>query len=203
MILAFRHRLRVAEVCDLRWEQIDFTGQLCTASHFVSERGAPLSAPGFSRMVERPGLAAKLGIKVMLICSAMPVGMCWPTLDTTRGHCGPMSGIGISRTQSALLHSRRIGSRDFDGISQWDPNRSGGHSNTSDANRIRMATQSLGIPVGCAKQSALQIWGNFRHSSRRRDKSVRQQQLERLSHRRRQLQICKTWQRSKEILKSH
>jgi hypothetical protein len=176
-------------------------GNSARPSHFVSERGAPLSAPGFSRMVERPGLAAKL--RSMLICSAMPVGMCWPTLDTTRGHCGPMSAIGISRTQSALLHSRRIGSRDFDGISQWDPNRSGGHSNTSDANRIRMATQSLGIPVGCAKQSALQIWGNFRHSSRRKDKSVRQQQLERLSHRRRQLQICKTWQRSKEILKSH
>jgi hypothetical protein len=34
--------------------------------HFVfgSERGAPLSAPGFSRMVERAGRAAKLGIKV-------------------------------------------------------------------------------------------------------------------------------------------
>ena len=31
---------------------------------FVSERGAPLSAPGFSRMVERAGQEAKLGIKV-------------------------------------------------------------------------------------------------------------------------------------------
>jgi integrase len=31
---------------------------------FTSERGAPLSAPGFSRMVERAGRAAKLGIKV-------------------------------------------------------------------------------------------------------------------------------------------
>jgi len=30
---------------------------------FVSERGAPLSAPGFSRMVERAAGAAKLGIK--------------------------------------------------------------------------------------------------------------------------------------------
>jgi integrase len=30
---------------------------------FVSERGAPLSAPGFSRMVERTAVAAKLGIK--------------------------------------------------------------------------------------------------------------------------------------------
>jgi type 1 fimbriae regulatory protein FimB/type 1 fimbriae regulatory protein FimE len=31
---------------------------------FVSERGAPLSAPGFSRMVERAGRSANLGIKV-------------------------------------------------------------------------------------------------------------------------------------------
>jgi integrase len=31
---------------------------------FVSERGAPLTAPGFSRMVERAGRSAKLGIKV-------------------------------------------------------------------------------------------------------------------------------------------
>jgi hypothetical protein len=30
---------------------------------FVSERGAPISPPGFSRMVERAALTAKLGIK--------------------------------------------------------------------------------------------------------------------------------------------
>jgi integrase len=30
---------------------------------FVSERGAPLSAPGFSRMIERAATTAKLGIK--------------------------------------------------------------------------------------------------------------------------------------------
>ena len=30
---------------------------------FVSERGAPLSAPGFSRMIERAATAADLGIK--------------------------------------------------------------------------------------------------------------------------------------------
>jgi integrase len=96
MLLAFRHGLRAAEVCDLRWEQIDFaaatlhvrrikngtpathplTGREMRALRrhqresarsafvFVSERGAPLSAPGFSRMVERAGRGAKLGIKV-------------------------------------------------------------------------------------------------------------------------------------------
>jgi type 1 fimbriae regulatory protein FimB/type 1 fimbriae regulatory protein FimE len=30
---------------------------------FVSERGAPLTSPGFSRMIERAAVAAKLGIK--------------------------------------------------------------------------------------------------------------------------------------------
>jgi type 1 fimbriae regulatory protein FimB/type 1 fimbriae regulatory protein FimE len=96
VLLAFRHGLRAAEVCDLRWEQIDFatatlhvrrikhgtpathplTGREMRALRrhqresgrsafvFVGERGAPLSAPGFSRMVERAGRSAKLGIKV-------------------------------------------------------------------------------------------------------------------------------------------
>jgi integrase len=96
VLLAFRHGLRAAEVCDLRWEQIDFatatlhvrrikngtpathplTGREMRALRkhqrdsarsafvFVSERGAPLTAPGFSRMVERAGRSAKLGIKV-------------------------------------------------------------------------------------------------------------------------------------------
>src|SRR5437588_9622749 len=91
VLLAFRHGLRAAEVCDLRWEQIDFSSATLhvrrikhgtPATHpltgremrslrkhqraspgapgafvFVSERGAPLSAPGFSRMVERAGRA--------------------------------------------------------------------------------------------------------------------------------------------------
>jgi integrase len=96
ILLAFRHGLRASEVCDLRWEQVDFkaatlhvrrtkggtpathplTGRELRALRrhqrpapggafvFVSERGAPLSAPGFSRMVERAGLTANLGIKV-------------------------------------------------------------------------------------------------------------------------------------------
>ena len=95
VLLAFRHGLRAAEVCDLRWEQVDFkTASLhvrrlkngVPSTHpltdrelralrrhqrvsekspfvFVSERGAPLSAPGFSRMVERAAVSAKLGIK--------------------------------------------------------------------------------------------------------------------------------------------
>jgi type 1 fimbriae regulatory protein FimB/type 1 fimbriae regulatory protein FimE len=95
VLLAFRHGLRAAEVCDLRWEQIDFkaaslhvrrlkngipsthplSGRELRALRrhqresakspfiFVSERGAPLSPPGFSRMVERAAVSAKLEIK--------------------------------------------------------------------------------------------------------------------------------------------
>jgi integrase len=95
ILLAFRHGLRAAEICDLRWEQVDFktatlhvrrvksgtpathplTGREMRALRrhqresakspfvFVSERGAPLTAPGFSRMVERAAVAADLGIK--------------------------------------------------------------------------------------------------------------------------------------------
>jgi integrase len=95
VLLAFRHGLRAAEVCDLRWEQVDFktaslhvrrlkngtpsthplTGRELRALRrhqrettkspfvFLSERGAPLSAPGFSRLVERAAVAAKLEIK--------------------------------------------------------------------------------------------------------------------------------------------
>ncbi len=95
ILLTFSHGLRAAEVCDLRWEQLDFktatlhvrrvkngtpathplTGREMRALRkhrreserspfvFVSERGAPLTAPGFSRMVERTAVAADLGIK--------------------------------------------------------------------------------------------------------------------------------------------
>ncbi len=95
ILLTFRHGLRAAEVCDLRWEQVDFktanlhvrrvkngtpathplTGREMRALRkhqreserspfvFVSERSAPLTAPGFSRMVERTAVAADLGIK--------------------------------------------------------------------------------------------------------------------------------------------
>jgi integrase len=95
VLLAFRHGLRAGEICDLRWEQVDFktaslhvrrlkngtpsthplTGRELRALRrhqresakspfiFVSERGAPLSAPGFSRLVERAAVAARLEIK--------------------------------------------------------------------------------------------------------------------------------------------
>jgi integrase len=54
------HPLTGRELRALRKHQRDSKGSPFV---FVSERGAPLSAPGFSRMVERAGVIAALGIK--------------------------------------------------------------------------------------------------------------------------------------------
>jgi integrase len=91
VLVAFRHGLRAAEACDLRWDQIDFAQALLhvrrvkngtPSTHpiqgdelralrrldrrspfvFVSERGSPLTPVGFARMVERAGRG--LSIKV-------------------------------------------------------------------------------------------------------------------------------------------
>jgi integrase len=132
VLLAFRHGLRAAEVCDLRWEQIDFatatlhvrrikhgtpathplTGKEMRALRkhqresghaafvFVSERGAPLSAPGFSRMVERAGRAAKLGIKVHAHMLRHACGYALANAGH-RERCKPTWAIAISRIQRA------------------------------------------------------------------------------------------------------
>jgi integrase len=96
ILVAYRHGLRVSELVDLRWDQVDFrTAALhvrrvkkgTPSTHpilgdelralrrlqreqepkspfvFVSERGAPFTTAGFSRVVERAGVEAKLGFK--------------------------------------------------------------------------------------------------------------------------------------------
>jgi len=97
ILVAYRHGLRVAELVDLPWDQVDFrtanlhvrrVKQGTPSTHpilgdelralrrlkreqepkspfiFTSERGAPFTAAGFARMVERAGVQAKLGFKV-------------------------------------------------------------------------------------------------------------------------------------------
>jgi type 1 fimbriae regulatory protein FimB/type 1 fimbriae regulatory protein FimE len=54
------HPLTGRELRELRRHQRESSGSPFV---FVSERGAPLTAPGFSRMIERAALAANLGIK--------------------------------------------------------------------------------------------------------------------------------------------
>jgi integrase len=96
ILVAYRHGLRVSELVDLRWDQIEFTSATMhvrrvkkgtPSTHpilgdelralrrlqreqeprspfvFVSERGAPFTTAGFSRVVERAGAEAKLGFK--------------------------------------------------------------------------------------------------------------------------------------------
>src|SRR5215472_10814433 len=93
ILVAYRHGLRVAELVDLRWDQVDLgrnaalhvrrVKQGLPSVHplqgdemralrslkrqssfvFVSERNAPFTTSGFARMVERAGIAAKLGFK--------------------------------------------------------------------------------------------------------------------------------------------
>jgi len=75
---------------------------------FVSERGAPLSAPGFSRMVERAGRSAKLGSSA---CSHAP-----PCLRLCPSECGARyaRAAGVSRSRKHpehdALHSAGAGS---------------------------------------------------------------------------------------------
>ncbi len=75
---------------------------------FVSERGAPLSAPGFSRMVERTGRSAKLGIKVHAHMLRHACGQA-----TTLARYRRTWAIAISRTPRATPRWRRIASRGF------------------------------------------------------------------------------------------
>ena len=49
---------------------------------FVSERGAPLTAPGFSRMVERAAIAADLGIKAHVLRHACGYKLANDGIDT-------------------------------------------------------------------------------------------------------------------------
>jgi type 1 fimbriae regulatory protein FimB/type 1 fimbriae regulatory protein FimE len=96
ILVAYRHGLRVSELVDLQWSQIDFNSgnmhvrrvkQGLPSTHpilgdelralrrlqreqnpaspfvFTSERGAPFGTEGFSRLVERAGVAAKLSLK--------------------------------------------------------------------------------------------------------------------------------------------
>ena len=146
ILLAFRHGLRAAEVCDLRWEQVDFkaatlhvrrTKNGTPATHpltgrelralrrhqreapagafvFVSERGAPPSAPGFSRMVERAGRERSSGSRSMPTCCAMPWVRAGECGHDTRA-CRPTSGTGTSKTQRGTRPWPRGGSRGFGG----------------------------------------------------------------------------------------
>src|SRR5262245_10522007 len=88
ILLAFRHGLRASELASLRWEQVDLVHARLHVSRLkngipsvhplrrlqreqalgryvvMSERGAPMSAVGFRRMVTRVGKSAKMPFSV-------------------------------------------------------------------------------------------------------------------------------------------
>jgi integrase len=81
------------------------------ASTFVSERGAPLSAPGFSRMIERAAVVADLGIKAHAHMLRHACGYKLAMTGSTRGRCKLTWGIAISRIRRGTPRWRRIDSR--------------------------------------------------------------------------------------------
>ena len=80
---------------------------------FVSERGAPLSAPGFSRLIERAATRPIWASRRTPTCSAMPAATSSPTMATIRVRSRRISGIAISRIRHAIPRWRRSGSRNF------------------------------------------------------------------------------------------
>ena len=76
---------------------------------FVSKRGAPLSAPGFSRMIERAANSADLGIKAT--CRAMLAATSSPTMATTRPRFRAYLGHRNIQNTTRIPPWRRIGLR--------------------------------------------------------------------------------------------
>ena len=68
---------------------------------FLSERGAPMSAVGFRRMITRLGKAAKMPFSVHPTCCAMPAASNLPTTAMIHGRYSTISVTRISSTQFA------------------------------------------------------------------------------------------------------
>ncbi len=66
---------------------------------FVSERGAPLNAAGFSRMVDVLARPQGWGSKPIPICCAMPAATPWRMRGTTLARSKSTWAIGISKTR--------------------------------------------------------------------------------------------------------
>jgi type 1 fimbriae regulatory protein FimB/type 1 fimbriae regulatory protein FimE len=95
ILIAYRHGLRVSELCGLQWSSVEFESATIhvgrakggqEATHpllgdelralrelkrhpttpfvFASERNAPFTTAGFAKLLERAGIAAKIGFKV-------------------------------------------------------------------------------------------------------------------------------------------
>jgi integrase len=78
---------------------------------FVSERGAPLSAPGFSRMIERAAIEADLGIKAHAHMLRHACGFKLANDGVDTRSLQAYWRIAISRIRPGTRRWRRIASR--------------------------------------------------------------------------------------------
>jgi integrase len=140
ILLAYRHGLRAAELCQLRWAQIDLRqGRLhvnrakggCASVHplhgpelralrplqgsgpyvFVTEAGTPTTTAWFLRMVQRAGAAAQLPFPVHPHMLRHSTGYKLATMATTRDRWRTTLDIEICNRRGATLRSPREGSR--------------------------------------------------------------------------------------------
>jgi site-specific recombinase XerD len=82
---------------------------------FVSERGAPFSTAGFAKMIERAGVAAKLGFKAHPHMLRHACGYALANAGHDTRAVQDHLGHGKSRTQCATPNYRPHGSRIFGG----------------------------------------------------------------------------------------
>ena len=119
-------------------------GKRSVALCVVSERGAPRTAPGFSRMIERAGIAADLGIKVHahMLPHACGYKLAGDGVDT--GPCKRTSATAISRIRHGTRPWRLAASKDFgepDGVPRLS--RPGTPPTPCLARRIELAVEAI------------------------------------------------------------
>jgi type 1 fimbriae regulatory protein FimB/type 1 fimbriae regulatory protein FimE len=132
ILLAYRHGLRAAELCSLRWSQVDLRhGRLhvnrakggIESVHplhgpelralrplqgqspyvFVTEAGTPVTTAWFLRMVQRTGRAAKLPFPVHPHMLRHSTGYSWPMMARIPGRLLTILGIGVCNRPRGTL----------------------------------------------------------------------------------------------------
>jgi type 1 fimbriae regulatory protein FimB/type 1 fimbriae regulatory protein FimE len=146
IVVAFRHGLRVTELCSLTWDQIDFSQGMMHVRRikggipsvqqiggeemrmlralmrednvgrfvFMTERGAPMTAAGFSANCWRVWAKRRsFRFQFTRTCCDMRAATSWRTTDRIRVRYSTTSGTRTSCTRCATPSSLRSGSRIF------------------------------------------------------------------------------------------
>jgi integrase len=94
ILLTYRHGLRAAEVCDLRWDQVDFSGAVLHVRRV--KNGSPSTHPiqgDELRALRRRRPVQGWSSRPILTCCVTPAATPWPTRATTPGRSKDGSGI--------------------------------------------------------------------------------------------------------------